>query len=376
MRILLVGEASGVHRNLRSGLRALGHEALIIVPSASIKLKTYDVAAAPELGGVLGGVARNLSPFAKLLTLGRFDVANYINTLSVVHGMHTRHLDLPIVRRMSRLMSYYALGCDEIGIIRRNPNLPYRPCQGCQSGTDALSFDCAKTLDSGFDRNWLRADRYFDVGACSMIDYSHTEALFPGDLGRRIPLPVDVDAISFQPAQGRERVRVVHTPTRRGFKGTDLIVEAIELVRRTRDDFDFEIVEGLAYDAYLERMAGADIVIDQVHGQSPGMNGLEMMAAGKMVMTGATPLGRSFFPFMQDMPAVDASPEPPQLAADLSALLDRKRDFAALAQAGRDYIARHHGLLTVAGQFVDHWQRHLVSRSEPHGRSRLASSSS
>jgi hypothetical protein len=107
-------------------------------------------------------------------------------------------------------------------------------------------------------------------------------------------------------------------------------------------------------------MAEADVVIDQIHSQSPGMNGLEMMAAGKMVMTGATPLGRSFFPFMEDMPAVDASPEPPQLAADLSALLDRKQEYGALAEAGRDYVARHHGLLTVATQFVEHWERNLA----------------
>jgi glycosyltransferase involved in cell wall biosynthesis len=312
------------------------------------------------MGGLLGGVVRNLSPFAKLLTLGQFDVVNYINTLSVVHGMYTRYLDLPVVRRMTRLMSYYALGCDEIGLIRRNPDLPYNPCKGCQSGTDVLGFDCVKTLDNGFERNLERAEKYFDVGACSMVEYSRTEELFPGQRGRRIPLPVDVDAIAFRPAKPSPRVKVVHTPTRRGFKGTDLIVEAVEILRRTRNDFDFEIVEGLGYDAYIQRMADADVVIDQVHGQSPGMNGLEMMATGKMVMTGATPLGRSFFPYMHDMPAVDASPEPPQLAADLSALLDRKQEFGALAKAARDYVARHHGLLTVASQFVEHWERNLA----------------
>jgi hypothetical protein len=283
------------------------------------------------MSGVLGGVARNLSPFAKLLTLICFDVPNYINTLSVLHGMYTRHLDLPVVRRMTRLMSYYALGGDEIGIIRRNAALPYTPCKGCQSGTDVLGFDCVKTLDNGFERNFERAEKYFDVGACSMVEYSRTEELFPGQRGRRIPLPVDVGAIPFQPARTRDRVKVVHSPTGRGFKGTDLVVEAVEFLRRTRDDFDFEIVEGLGYDAYLEPMAEADVVIDQIPSQSPGMNGLEVMAAGKMVMSGATPLGRSFFPFMQDMPAVDASPEPPQLAADLSALLDRKQEFGALA---------------------------------------------
>ncbi|HVL30572.1 MAG TPA: glycosyltransferase [Sphingomicrobium sp.] len=361
MKVLLIGEASGVHRNLKKGLREHGVEALHLVTSDSASWKWYDGAFAPDWPGKLGGIARNVAPFVKIARMPDYDVANFINTITAVHGLWTRYWDIPLIRRKAKLMSYYALGCDEIALIRHNPALPYTPCQTCLASGEVLGRDCAKLLNPRFAQSQALVRRHFDFGASSMLEYGHTEALFPGRF-RRIPFPVDAEPIAFRPARNRPRPLIVHTPTRRGFKGTSIVLDAMDRLGRRRGDFEFRVVEGLSYADYLAAMGEADVVIDQVYSQSSGMNGLEMLAAGKVMLTGSTPLGRAYFPFGDESPAIDAPPDAAELAQAVSNLLDRKSEFPALAEAGRVYVLKHHDPVKVAGQFLDGWRMVLEQR--------------
>jgi glycosyltransferase involved in cell wall biosynthesis len=367
VKVLLIGEASGVHRNLKNGLKVHGVDALHVVASDSFGRKDHDSAFSPDWPGIAGGIARNVAPFVKIAQLPDFDVANFINTITAVHGLYTRYRDIPFIRRKVRVMAYYALGCDEIGLIRRNPDLPYTPCQTCLASGEMLGRDCAQLLNPRFEQSQELVRRYFDFGASSVVEYGHTQDLFPGRF-RRIPFPVDAEPIGYHPARNRPKPVIVHTPTRRGFKGTDVVLKAMELLAARRSDFAFRVVEGLSYADYLAAMAEADIVVDQVFSQSSGMNGLEMMAAGKVMLTGSTPLGRAYFPFGDESPAIDAPPDAARLAEVLSAVLDRKAEFPAIAEASRAYVLKHHDPIAVAGQFLEGWRALLekpARRAQP-----------
>lgn len=354
MKILLVGEASRVHRNLKVGLVALGAECYHVTQSDSTSWREFDDTFSPAYTGILGGLARNVSPFLKIHKLDDYDVINFTNTITAVHGKYLKYLDLPLFKRKTKLMSYYALGCDEIGLIRRNESLPYSPCRTCLESGDMLSKDCDLYFNPRYEKSEKIARKYFDFGACSVIEYGHVEDIF-GESFSRIQFPVDISRIPFNPAKCRSVINVVHTPTRRGFKGTNTVLQAIELLKGKRNDFDFSLVEGLSYEKYVHRMIEADIVIDQIYGQSPGMNGLEMMAAGKIVFTGGTPLGQSYFKFMKDSPVFDAPPDATLLAEQLDAVLDRKGEFGVLAERGRSYVEINHSLKGVAEKFIKEW---------------------
>lgn len=359
MRVLLIGEASGVHRNLKRGLTRLGIECRFLTHTTAFPWEENDDVFAPRSRGMAGGFVRNLAPLLKIARLERYDVISFAQSLSTILGRFTRYADLPLLRRKARVLSYYATGCDELGIIRRNPDLPYRPCTSCLASGDAYSRGCEVERNPIYEQSMDRARRLFDFGASSMVEYGHVEPLFP--LFRRIPLPVDSGDIAFTPARDRPRPSIVHTPTRRGFKGTATVLEAIERLRRARDDFEFQVVEGLSYPEYLERMRNADIVIDQVYSQSPGMNALEMMAAGKVVMTGATELGLAYHGFTEPGP-FDASPDPGQLAAGLGRLLDRKAELPELGATGRRFVERYHSPETIARKFVEGWEAAIQQR--------------
>ena len=358
MRVLLIGEASGVHHNLAAGLKTLGVDCTHVTHASAQNFRKFKEAFSSSRSGALGGLSRNLSPFLKLAKLGRFDVVNFANALSTIRGRFTRYRDLPLIRGRTRLMAYYALSCDEVGLIRRNPLLPYRPCETCLASGEILGRDCEREFNPAFERSQERVREYFDFGASSMVEYGHVEELF-GKRFARIPLPVDIDSIPFVPAQPRDKPKVVHAPSRRGFKGTDVVLQALERLKRDRNDFEFRLIEGLPYDEYAREMLDADIVVDQVHSQSPGMSALESLAAGKVVLSGSTLLGRSYFPFSQSSPVLDAHPEPARLAALLGSILDTKDRFGDLAAKGRSYICDFHDKNLVAQQFLSAWSAQL-----------------
>lgn len=358
MKILLIGEASGVHRNLKIGLVGLGAECHHVTQSDSTSWREFDDTFSPAYTGIIGGIARNISPFIKIAKLSNYDVINFTNTITAVHGKYTKYLDIPLLRRKTKLMSYYALGCDEIGLIRRNEILPYRPCQTCLASNDTLSRDCKILLNPRYEKSQETVRKYFDFGASSMLEYGHIAELFGNDFSK-IQFPVDISRIPFTPSKPRLSTNIVHTPTRRGFKGTATVLQAIKILKKRRHDFNFSLVEGLSYIEYVKRMGETDIVIDQIYSQSPGMNGLEMMAAGKIVLTGATALGKSYFEFMDDSPAFDAPPDAVLLANQLDRVLDQKNEFGILAERGRTYVEMNHSLKGVADKFLKEWSARI-----------------
>lgn len=353
MKVLLIGEASGVHRNLKKGLAAHGVNAELAMLTAWPQYPYHDRLFSPDLPGLAGGIARNVAPFATIFSLNTYDVINFTNTITTVVGQHLKYFDLPFIRRKAKILSYFAVGCDEIGLIRHNQALPYKPCESCMASGEQLGRDCANVFNPIYDQSRALVRKHFDFGASSMVEYDRCSDLFSHFA--HIRLPIDVDPIRFRPAGENAVSKLIHTPSRRGFKGTDRVLAAIDMLQNERSDFEFRIVEGLAYHDYLTAIDDADIVIDQVHSQSSGMNGYELLAAGKIVLTGATELGIRYHSDEAVSPAIDASPDPAQLAKSLSSLLDRKSEFGEIAARGRHYVERWHDPALIAGNFIAGW---------------------
>lgn len=363
MNILLIGEASGVHKNLKKGLLELGHSALHMILHRSQQGRTNDGSFSPEIDGLLGGISRNIYPLVKSLTLDNFDVINYLNTITAVSGKHTKYLDIPIIRKKTNLLSYYAVGCDELGLIRRSThNFQYSPCATCIKSGELLGKDCENHLNPRYEKSVDTVKKYFDVAGCAMIEYDHTSLAFDENKFKRIPLPIDIKNISFAPAKNRKKIKIAHTPTRRGFKGSAIVIEAIELLKNKRNDFEFITIEGKSYSEYLKIISDIDIVIDQVYSQSPGMNALEMIGAGKIVLTGATETGKSYFDFMEDFPGINASPMPSILAEDISQAIDNRSNFSELSEKGRSYIEKNHSCSYSASKFLELWNDNLQTK--------------
>ena len=53
--------------------------------------------------------------------------------------------------------------------------------------------------------------------------------------------PYNVSELPVKKERKNDRIKIVHSPTNRKYKGTDLIISVIEKVKKERDIEDFEI---------------------------------------------------------------------------------------------------------------------------------------
>jgi glycosyltransferase involved in cell wall biosynthesis len=76
---------------------------------------------------------------------------------------------------------------------------------------------------------------------------------------------------------------IAHAPSRLHLKGTDAVLAAVEALRRT-ETFEFDLVHGVPRREALERVARADIFVDQLILGDYGMASIEAMALGVPVV--------------------------------------------------------------------------------------------
>ncbi|MEO6683286.1 MAG: glycosyltransferase [Ginsengibacter sp.] len=95
-----------------------------------------------------------------------------------------------------------------------------------------------------------------------------------------------VDVYNFKPAYPAEnniRPLIIHSPTAKVGKGSNMIIPIVEELKKEYD-FDFMLLHDMSRERVLEIMQTADIFIDQIIVGSYGMAAMEAMSFGKPVM--------------------------------------------------------------------------------------------
>ncbi|HGE5982512.1 TPA: glycosyltransferase, partial [Vibrio cholerae] len=78
MKILLLGEFSALHKNLKEGLVELGHDVTIAASGDGFKRIPADISFESNLSGILGKVQRRILPLLSLSEMKDFDVVQLI----------------------------------------------------------------------------------------------------------------------------------------------------------------------------------------------------------------------------------------------------------------------------------------------------------
>ncbi|MFD2264567.1 glycosyltransferase [Lacibacterium aquatile] len=157
---------------------------------------------------------------------------------------------------------------------------------------------------------------------------------------------IDLDALPTPSPRRRERPKIAHAPTRRGFKGTEVIISAVEALQAKGLQFDFDIIEGVANSEALQRIADADIVIDQLLTGWYGVLAVEAMALGKPVI--------SYIRSDIDDPSIPiVNANPNTLEQQLEKLLVDADLRAEIGARARAYVESYHDANVVARTLLD-----------------------
>lgn len=208
--------------------------------------------------------------------------------------------------------------------------------------------------DEEIDRNL----RYFakNVSAAIVQDYElmpYVEDYY-AEQGKKVyVLPRLINLQQFppapkQPSKKANEIIIVHAPTQRDFKGTELINQTIENLQQELP-IQYRLVEGLSHEEALALYRQADIIIDQILCGAYGNLSVEGMALGKPVVCYIRPDLVNKYP--AGLPIRSANPD--NLQDVLRELVSDHELRLELGRQGREYVSQNHSADSVIKQLLN-----------------------
>lgn len=354
MKILLLGEFSGLHRNLKEGLVELGHDATVAASGDGFKKIPVDISFDfnSSFNGAIGKAHKRLKLLSTLLDLKDYDVVQMVNPFIFPRILFPSKYSINKIIEGNDKFFLSAAGSDAYYWRYGRRNLAYGPFE------DNLKYDLKLSvspleLDKSFSFNqWLVEESNGVIPI--MYEY---EASYNNVRNRlnTIPIPINIEKIKYSDNVVKEKIVIFHGLSRYGFKGTRHIEEAFDYLRcKYPNDLELVIEGNLPLDEYLNLMSRTNVVIDQMYTYSLGVNGIYAMAMGKVVMGGAEPEGLDSLG-LKSSPVINLKPNAESLIKQIELLLENKNQIIQIGFESRQFVEKVHGHVKVAQQYVDTW---------------------
>lgn len=154
-------------------------------------------------------------------------------------------------------------------------------------------------------------------------------------------------------------ITIVHSPTNRKFKGTDLIISVIEKIKKEKK-IKFLLLENVARSEVLKAKSKSDICIDQVGGTMGGTGygkaGLETLAMGIPTITNMT---KEYSDWLPENPFVVANTAD-ELYNKLFELIESKYLCEEFGEKGKAWIKKYHGYDAVNARLKELYQKYKI----------------
>lgn len=354
MKVLLLGEYSSLHNNLKNGLLELGHEVTIAAHADGWKNIPRDLDFDSSLPSILGKVHRRIKPYQMLPKLRGYDVVQLINPFIFYQRCFPALSYLQSIINSNHKFFMSACGDDSYFWRYGRARLRYSPFD------DFLKYDLKTSSFFMENDATLRFNEAVVKRSRGVIPIMYEYEVSYADVPNRlatIPIPVDVNKIEYQDNAPGNKLVVFHGLNRYGAKGTRHVEEAFAiLAQKYPNDLELVIDGQMPLDRYLELMRKTNVVIDQTNTYSLGVNGVFALAMGKVVLGGAEPESLASFG-LKSSPVVNIEPNAASIVREVERLLEQKHAIADMGIASRKFAEDVHSHTRIAGMYLDTWQR-------------------
>lgn len=360
MKILLLGEFSGLHKNLKEGLLELGHEVIVAAHGDGFKKIPADISFDPYFSGRIGNIEKAFRPLTKINHLKGFDVIQLISPFSFYFEKFPYSLfptDYFFDQVIGNNKKFYMLAAGDDAFFWRygRQALAYGP------------FDDFLKYDAKSDFYFMQSEKSLEINkklvdrSRGVIPVMYEYEISYKDSTKRlptIPLPVNVKKIEYRENKIIQKLVVFHGLNRYGFKGTRHVEEAFKILeKKYPNDLELIIDGNMSLDKYLSLMSRTNVVIDQLNSYSLGMNGVYALAMGKVVLGGAEP--ESLISLGVDStPAINIIPNCRSIVQSIEEVLENRNKIAELGARSRRFAENVHDHIKVAARYVDAWSSH------------------
>lgn len=158
--------------------------------------------------------------------------------------------------------------------------------------------------------------------------------------------PYDPSELPVKKSTENEVVTIVHSPTNRKYKGTELILSVIERIKKEKK-IRFLLLENMPRGEVLRIKSSSDISIDQVGGTMGGTGygkaGIETLGIGLPTVTNMT---KEYEEWLPENPFVVAN-NAHELYKKLWELIESKELRESLGQKGKEWLRKYHSYESV-----------------------------
>lgn len=356
MKILLLGEYSNVHNTLASGLKALGHEVLLVSNGDFWKDYPRDISLVRKKRK-LGGIAYLAKVLRLLPRLRGFDVVQLINPMFL--ELKAERL-FPLYNYLFSHNRSVVLGAFGMDYYWVQTNIESKPLRYSDFNFgDTLRQDEPALRER---KDWIgtkkEALNRHIAETCSAIVsglyeyYVCYEEHFHGK-NTFIPFPiVPRKSIHPRPIDGKMRVFIGINKERSTYKGTDIMLRAAREVERLyADRMTLQVAQSVPFERYCQMVSWADVMLDQLYSYTPAMNALMAMSQGVVVVGGGEEeqygvlQENSLRPIINVEPTYESVFKALQEAVLNPLMIEKKKRESLL------YIERHHDYIKVAKQY-------------------------
>lgn len=209
----------------------------------------------------------------------KYDVFHFNFGSSLIDIDNLNLLELPLYKKKSKIAVTYN-GCDARQKYLTMKRTPFAACHNdkCYNGMCNTG-----ELDKKRQKKIIKFDKYADAIFYLNPDLAYflpERAIF---LPYTIPNWNKIESDSYKPID--KKIKIVHAPTNRVAKGSDIIIEALEKVKEKYGEIlDITFVENIPNEQAIEIYKTADLIIDQILIGWYGGFAVEAMKMGKPLM--------------------------------------------------------------------------------------------
>jgi len=170
-----------------------------------------------------------------------------------------------------------------------------------------------------------------------------------------IPRAIDTNRWGFSGPKNQTKPLILHAPTRRLVKGTNIIIDIIDKLKSKGLQFDFKLVENLHNNEAAKLYKNADIIIDQMRIGWHGVVSLEAMSLGKVAVCYIRDDLTHGLAYKGRLPLVNANPN--NLEKELEKLIKNPALRQDIGNFARHYVEKKHDVKIVAEKFIKEYKK-------------------
>jgi glycosyltransferase involved in cell wall biosynthesis len=174
-----------------------------------------------------------------------------------------------------------------------------------------------------------------------------------------IGLPINSDDYLNSLSKCNDRVKIFYSkkPHMGDYykKGYNYFDEALNILDNQNIDYELVTANGIPFAEYKTLLADCDILLDQTLSYDRGMSGVIAMANGMITFSGNEPETENFYG--RTIPCMNAEPNALALANKMIHIINNKKDYDSLRIASREYIKTFHSSKVIYQKYIEVWTK-------------------